>query len=203
MSTENEIKLITILTPLQSKEYAKMVDNHYRGLVFHLMKTFDFDKSTAEDVTQETFYKAAKMFYTFTDTKGKISTWLYTIAKNCAIDHYRKNKNRIKTNLSELKSNISEDKDTDFENVFISPKNTNADSNIINADLIKRLKLAFNKLSQKHNEIGTLYFIQEKTLNEISIILEMPLGTVKATIFRCRAMLQKNLKPAYKELVMS
>ncbi len=75
------------------KEYSKLVYNY----LYKLCK----DSTIAEELTQETFYKAMKSINKF-NSKYNFSTWLYTIAKNTLIDYKRKYKEDISLNDNKL-----------------------------------------------------------------------------------------------------
>jgi RNA polymerase sigma-70 factor (ECF subfamily) len=70
--------------------YKIYIDKIYRFIYF---KTHH--KETAEDLVSQTFFKALRSVKDFNPDKGEFSSWLYRIAKNCVIDHYRTRKSEV------------------------------------------------------------------------------------------------------------
>ena len=169
--------------------YVELV-NRYRDRLMNFVYRFTSDSEQSEDIVQETLIKlyTHKHYY---KKIAKFSTWIYTIAANYAKTELRKKKNRKITNLSQMSS---DEKDYDLPSV-----QPDTDQLIESEYLEKRIQSAINTLPLHFKTVIVLRDIQELSYDEISNIVEVPLGTVKSRINRARLQLQKDLKDLKKE----
>jgi RNA polymerase sigma-70 factor (ECF subfamily) len=159
----------------------------YKIAVYNLIYRMVKDKQEAEDLTQETFIKTFKSLPSFNEEYA-FSTWIFKIATNNCIDFFRKRKLKtysldkpIQYKTSEIQQ---EHPDPDF----------NAEKNMLARERSDMIKKAIDSLPEKYKEAIVLRHRQEKSYEEIAEMLDLPLGTVKARIFRAREMLNKALK---------
>lgn len=142
----------------------------------------------AEELSNDVFVKANRYLHSYDANKSKLNTWLYNIANSVIIDNFRKDKN--------LYLNINVDNYTDEKGnelfSFISDNKT--DSKIIRKELSNSIDIAFGSLKPKYIKIANLYFKEQKQYSEIAEICEIPIGTVKGMINRCREKLQEKLQ---------
>ena len=169
--------------------YVELV-NRYRDRLMNFVYRFTSDSEQSEDIVQETLIKlyTHKHYY---KKIAKFSTWIYTIAANYAKTELRKKKNRKITNLSQMSS---DEKDYDLPSV-----QPDTDQLIESEYLEKRIQSAINTLPLHFKSVIVLRDVQELSYDEISNIVEVPLGTVKSRINRARLQLQKELKDLKKE----
>ena len=169
--------------------YVELV-NRYRDRLMNFVYRFTSDSEQSEDIVQETLIKlyTHKHYY---KKIAKFSTWIYTIAANYAKTELRKKKNRKITNLSQMSS---DEKDYDLPSV-----QPDTDQLIESEYLEKRIQAAINTLPLHFKTVVVLRDVQELSYEEISNIVEVPLGTVKSRINRARLQLQKELKDLKKE----
>jgi len=169
--------------------YVELV-NRYRDRLMNFVYRFTSDSEQSEDIVQETLIKlyTHKHYY---KKIAKFSTWIYTIAANFAKTELRKKKNRKITNLSQMSS---DEKDYDLPSV-----QPDTDQLIESEYLEKRIQSAINTLPLHFKTVIVLRDVQELSYDEISNIVEVPLGTVKSRINRARLQLQKELKDLKKE----
>ena len=169
--------------------YVELV-NRYRDRLMNFVYRFTSDSEQSEDIVQETLIKlyTHKHYY---KKIAKFSTWIYTIAANYAKTELRKKKNRKITNLSQMSA---DEKDYDLPSV-----QPDTDQLIESEYLEKRIQSAINTLPLHFKTVIVLRDIQELSYDEISNIVEVPLGTVKSRINRARLQLQKELKDLKKE----
>lgn len=147
----------------------------------------------AEELSQEVFVRLHKHFDNYDVYKAKISTWLYTIANNLIIDHYR-------TDHSDRYQQVSNfvDSETGKETYqFTAPESYETENVMETNELRTKIECAFTSLKPKYKRIAELYFLEDKQYSEIAEICDVPLGTVKGMINRCREMLQNELKTAH------
>jgi len=168
------------------KAYKKLVDKYERALYFHILKMIK-DKEQVEDLVQETFVKAFDNLNTYS-TNYAFSTWLYRIATNHTIDYLRKKKLKTLSIDEPMKT-----KDGEME-MQLPDESAGTDRNIIRKQRQKIVQNAIDNLPEKYRKVIQLRHMEEKSYNEIADILDLPLGTVKAHIFRAREMLYKALK---------
>ena len=143
----------------------------------------DIDRS--EDLVQDTLLK----LYTHKDSYkeiAKFSTWLYTIAANFARTELRKIKTRKTFSVTELSRD-------DREFIFSSTDEGPGEENLAQ-NFEKNVQSALSELPDDFKTIIILRDIQELSYDEISKIVEVPLGTVKSRINRGRLKLQELLK---------
>ena len=115
---------------------------------------------------------------------AKFSTWIYTIARNLANTELRKKKRRKTTYLSQLS------KERQFE---IPAVQDDVDQSLQNEFINDRIQSAINNLPEHFKVVIILRDIQELSYEEISNIVEVPLGTIKSRINRARIQLQAEL----------
>ena len=166
------------------QSYIELV-NRYRDRLINFIYRFVNDTESAEDIVQDALLKVYTHKHYYKNI-AKFSTWLYTIAGNLAKTELRKKKTRKVTNLSQMGP-----EDKDFELTSNEPETDKATQNEY---LEKRIQIAINKLPLHFKTVTILREIQELSYEEISKIVDVPLGTVKSRINRARLQLQKELK---------
>jgi len=166
--------------------YKKIVDKYERALYFHILKMIK-DREQVEDLVQETFVKAFDNLNTYS-TNYAFSTWLYRIATNHTIDYLRKKK--LKTLSIDEPVNT---KDGDME-MQLPDQSASTDRSIIRKQRQKIVRNAIDDLPEKYRKVIEMRHMEEKSYQEIADVLDLPLGTVKAHIFRARELLYKALK---------
>jgi len=165
----------------------KRLMNKYHDAIFNFIYRMIRDKHQVEDLTQEAFIKAFASLKSFNDQYA-FSTWLYKIATNNSIDYIR----RRKLQLYSIDKPI-EAADSDY--TFELPDETyEADKDIIRGQKLQLLNDAIADLPEKYKKVIQLRHVEERTYEEIAKMLKLPIGTVKAHIFRAREILYKNLK---------
>jgi len=168
------------------KAYHKLRLKYYIP-IFKLINRMIRNREEVEDLTQEAFIKAFTSLASFNE-EYSFSTWLYKIATNNAIDQVRKRK--LQT-FSINKPIESDENDYSFELPDTDPE---PDQEMIAAQRRKMLDEAMNSLPAKYRQVILMRHVDEKEYQEIAKILKLPLGTVKAHIFRARELLYKRLR---------
>ena len=163
----------------------------YKDRLYNFLYGIVHDVELAEDLAQDTFLKV----YTNKDSYKelyKFSTWMYTIAKNLAFTELRKKKRRKTSSFSE----ISKD---DWEIQVPDSTAEAIEDEIMNAEKRRNIQNALLQISIDFRTIIILRDIQELSYEDISKIIEVPVGTVKSRINRGREKLYQLLKG--KELI--
>lgn len=165
------------------RAYSELV-NRYKDRLLNFIYRFVYDMDKAEDILQDTFLKLYTHKNSYREI-AKFSTWLYTIAGNLAKTELRKLKRRKTYSVSDLSRN-------DQEFVIQSPDgSTEYEAELINIE--KSIQTALNLLPIDFKTIIILRDIQELSYEDISRIVDVPIGTVKSRINRGRLKLQKLL----------
>lgn len=166
--------------------YAKLVEKYRKPLFFHISKLVK-DRDHIEDLVQEAFMKAFGNLKSY-NTDYAFSTWLYRIATNHSIDYLRKRKLQTLSIDEPIKT-----KEGEIE-IELPDESSQSDRDIIRKQRKKIIRKSIEDLPEKYRQVIEMRHMEEKSYQEISEILDLPLGTVKAHIFRAREMLYKSLK---------
>ncbi len=165
--------------------YKDLMEKYDRPIYFHIRKMIK-EKELVEDLVQEVFMKAFKNLETYSNEYA-FSTWLYRIATNHTIDYLRKKK------LQTLSINDPY-KTKDGEVEIQLPDETYAtDKKVIKKERKAIVQDAIANLPEKYRAVIQLRHMEEYSYDEIADELDLPLGTVKAHIFRARELLYKAL----------
>ncbi|HEY4613532.1 MAG TPA: sigma-70 family RNA polymerase sigma factor [Bacteroidota bacterium] len=185
-SREEDSRLIKEALRGHQKAFERL-KRKYHDSVFNLIYRMVREKDEVEDLVQEAFIKAFMSLASFNDEYA-FSTWLYKIATNNCIDYIRRKK------LSTFSINKPiESKDSEF--TFEVPDSSyEPDREMIELQKKNLFDAAINSLPPKYRKVIILRHSEEKDYQEIAEILKLPLGTVKAHIFRAREMLYKYLR---------
>ncbi|MCH8123166.1 MAG: sigma-70 family RNA polymerase sigma factor, partial [Bacteroidetes bacterium] len=140
-----------------------------------------------DDLVQECFIKAFSALNSYS-TDYAFSTWLYKIATNHTIDFLRKKK---LSTMSIDRPIQTKDGEVEYELPDVSYR---PDRHIVEDERRELIQEAISQLPQKYNRVIVMRHQQEKSYEEIARELNLPLGTVKAHIFRARALLYKYLR---------
>ena len=168
------------------KAYRELTERHQTA-IFHIVYKIVRDKETANDLVQETFMKAFTSLASYR-SEYRFSTWLYKIAANSSIDFLRKK--RIKAlSLDRTINDESGSREMDVPDYSYHPER----------DLERKeqrfsIEEAISSLPDKYREVIIYRHQDDKSYEEIADLLDIPLGTVKARIFRARELLKKKLK---------
>ena len=164
--------------------YVELV-NRYRDRLMTFVFRFVYDMEQAEDIVQDALLKlyTHKHYY---KNIAKFSTWMYTIAGNLAKTELRKKKSHKTINLSQMGP-----EDRDYELPAVEP---DTDELTQSEYIEKKIQAAIQQLPLHFRTVTILRDIQELSYEEISKIVDVPLGTVKSRINRARLQLQKDLK---------
>jgi RNA polymerase sigma-70 factor (ECF subfamily) len=185
-SKNEDILLIENALKGDQPSYDRLMKKYYK-LIQNLIYRMIFNKDDVEDLTQEAFIKAFNSLDKF-DKEYAFSTWLFKIATNNCIDYLRKKK---LTTFSIDKEIYHEDEDLRFE---IPDENYIPDRNMIEKQKEKVIEQAIDSLPEKYKQVIILRHKMDKEYEEIAAELKIPLGTVKAHLFRARELLNKYLK---------
>jgi len=179
---QQDIELVEKAKQGNQQAYAQLLGSYRDAIYFMLLKMVN-NPSDAEDLTIEAFGKAFKNIDQYTPSYA-FSTWLFKIATNNCIDFIRKKRG----------SHLSLDQTIDNEDglspsAILQSDHPDPEANMINQQKIMRLREVVNKLKPRYRNLIELRYFKEYSYEEISEELELPIGTVKAQLFRARELL--------------
>jgi RNA polymerase sigma factor (sigma-70 family) len=155
--------------------------NRYRDSIYFLILKMVNNSSDAEDLTIEAFGKAFRSLESYTP-KFAFSTWLFKIATNNCVDFIRK-KQISPTPFDLLQDNL------DTATVNIQSDLPDPEESLINRQKIAALKDIVSQLKPRYKSLIELRYYKEYSYEEISSELNLPIGTVKAQLYRAKTLL--------------
>jgi RNA polymerase sigma factor (sigma-70 family) len=168
------------------RAYEKLTSKYRRPLQFHVARMVK-DSEQVEDLVQEALVKAFNNLESY-NSNYAFSTWLYRITTNHTIDYLRKKKLQTTSIDKPIKTRDGE------LSIELQDEDTETDRAIIRKQRKEIITTAIENLPEKYRQVIEMRHIEELSYQEISDELDLPLGTVKAHIFRAREMLYKALK---------
>lgn len=163
------------------KAFARLLRKYKDAIYFMLLKMVN-NRSDAEDLTLEAFGKAFKNLHQYSPTYA-FSTWLFKIASNNCIDFLRKKKG---VHISIENTN---DQNENGEQLRLKSKEPNPEEKLIRQQKAILLRKVVRRLKPRYQALVELRYFREFSYEEIAKELNLPLGTVKAQLFRAREML--------------
>ncbi|MFZ2192617.1 MAG: RNA polymerase sigma factor [Candidatus Moraniibacteriota bacterium] len=162
--------------------YYILMQRYEEKILRYIRRISNFPRETIEDLGQEIFLKAYENINDF-DKSLKFSSWLYRIARNHVISHWRKNKND--------KMFLSYDVDENFKNMFEAEENVVKDlENKLTGEFILKV---LGGIRSDYREVLMLRFLEDKDYEEIGDILKKPIGTVGTLLSRAKKELKEEL----------
>jgi RNA polymerase sigma-70 factor (ECF subfamily) len=182
-TTVTDEKLIADFQAGNERAFVELVER-YKDRLINFVYRFLNDMTDAEDLVQETFLKVYKNKHAYREI-AKFSTWIYTIAGNLARSELRKRKRRKTFTMSQLS----------FADNEFTPVDPGKDTEgiVFNTYAGEEIMKAIKQLTEPFKTIIILRDIQELSYEDISTILDIPMGTVKSRVNRARLKLQETL----------
>ncbi len=162
------------------KAFASLM-NRYRDSIYYMLLKMVNNPYDADDLTIEAFGKAFRNLDSYTP-KFAFSTWLFKIATNNCVDFIRKKQ------LSPTPLDYVQDI-TDGPTVNIQSDLPDPEESLINHQKIATLKDIVSQLKPRYKSLIELRYYKEYSYEEISNELNLPIGTVKAQLFRAKTLL--------------
>lgn len=184
---KEDLKIIELaLTKGDPRAYNKLMSK-YRDPIFFMLYERVNDRELAKELTIEAFGKAFNKLNSYTP-KYAFSTWLFSIARNNCIDYLRKKK--LPTFSIDAKIEHSEGSQTSID---IQDHSDGPERKMMNKQRIQILRNIVEQLKPNYRDLVKLRYFKEYSYEEISEELKIPIGTVKAQLFRSREQLFKIL----------
>jgi RNA polymerase sigma-70 factor (ECF subfamily) len=146
------------------------------------------DDRVVEDLAQETFLKVFRALGSF-DRRGKLSTWIYTIANRVAIDHLRKNARRHEESLTDESGSDLEDQRTD-------PESPDPEDTLAREEVRRVVRKELARLPDDYRLALVYTAIEGLDYRTVADMLGIPVGTLKTNVFRGKQMLKEKITNA-------
>lgn len=169
------------------KAYAELMDRYKDSIYYMLLKMVN-DSDDADDLTIEAFGKAFNRLHQYTPNFA-FSTWLFKIATNNCIDFIRKKKK----NVLSLDNRYNND-DGDSLMIELKSEGRNPEQEAIREQKMIIMRDVVTRLKPRYKQLIEMRYFEELSYEEIAEQLDLPLGTVKAQLFRARDFLANILK---------
>ena len=180
-----DFRLVELAKEGDQKAYAELL-GRYRDAIYYMLLKMVNNPSDAEDLTIEAFGKAFKNIEQYTPNFA-FSTWLFKIASNNCIDFIRKKRG----------SHISIDQGQEEQDTLsdaIQASTLDPEENLIKQQKVNLTRTIVTKLKPRYRRLIELRYFKEYSYEEIAEELDLPIGTVKAQLFRARELLYNILK---------
>ena len=169
------------------KAFAELMERYRDSVYFMLLKMIN-NKDDADDLTIEAFGKAFHRLHQYTPSFA-FSTWLFKIASNNCIDFIRKKK----MNTFSLDKPFENDEGGEMR-FDVKADIPDPEEKVMKKEKIQMMRAVVEKLKPRYRNLIELRYFEELSYEEISDRLELPIGTVKAQLFRAREFLYNFLK---------
>ncbi len=182
LKAQQDIELVEKARRGDQLAYGELLGRYRDAIYFMLLKMVN-SPVDAEDLTIEAFGKAFKNIDQYTPNFA-FSTWLFKIATNNCIDFIRKKR----------AAHVSLDQSVDGEDSLtpsslIQSDSPDPESSMINEQKVKHMRNVVSKLKPRYRQLVELRYFKEYSYEEIAVELDIPIGTVKAQLFRARELL--------------
>ena len=161
------------LAARQFREAFELVLERFQDKVFRLSFAMLRSETLAEDMTQDVLMKVWKALPGYTGA-ASVSTWLYTITRNTCLTELKRRQNRPTVSLNA----------PEFEDVADAIPALQTTDPEGGAEMDAHALLA--RLPEKYRRAVTLFYLEQKSYEEVGAMLGLPLGTVKIFLFRAR-----------------
>jgi RNA polymerase sigma factor, sigma-70 family len=160
----------------------------YREPIYYLVLKMIRNESDAEDISIEAFEKAFQKLDQYTPQYA-FSTWLFRIATNHCIDFIRKKKLNT-TSIDE----VIDDGENPSRRIQVGGNTKDPEEKFIEKQKIDSMHNFVDQLDDPYKSLVVLRYFKELTYEEIADLRSIPLGTVKAQLFRARALLAELIR---------
>ncbi len=180
VNAQKDMKIISMALNGEERAYTELLHRYYDSIYFLLLRKIG-NNNDAEDLTMETFGKAFNSLKQYT-TAYAFSTWLYRIAINNCIDFVRKKKSRPQS--FDTGVDFYDPDNTHFESKYLNPEDL-----VIKEQKAVEVRKMIKTLKPRYANIIELRYYKEMSYEEIANEMQLPLGTIKAQLYRARKLL--------------
>ncbi|MBR6278840.1 MAG: sigma-70 family RNA polymerase sigma factor [Bacteroidales bacterium] len=179
-----DFQLVTMAQGGDQKAFTKLLSK-YRESVYFMIAKMVKNHDDAEDLTMDSFGRAFRNISLYKPTSA-FSTWLFRIASNNAIDYIRTNRQKTIS----IDKTQEEENETNYDAFpALIEGSKDPEENMISVQKSRIMRSVVDQLPEDYKHITEMRYFQEKSYIEISKELDLPIGTVKARLFRSRELL--------------
>lgn len=183
---KEDYALVKLALDGDQRAFAQLMERYRDSLYFMLFKMVN-NKSDADDLTIEAFGKAFKFLDQYTPDFA-FSTWLFKIASNNCIDFMRKKRNdHVSIDA------VVEDQNNDSM-LHLTAEGLDPEEDLIMQQKVSLMRIVVKKMKPRYRMLIESRYFKEMSYEEIAVKLDLPIGTVKAQLFRARELLYNILK---------
>ena len=184
--SQSDVELVAAALSGEQRAYGKLMER-YRDSIFFMVQKMINNREDADDITMESFGKAFSSLDKY-NSDYAFSTWLYRIAINNCIDFSRKKRIDIISIDNPNDDNEGNKKPQDYETDALDPE-----ENYMKQQRVLMMQNVLSQINSKYRKLIEMRYLQELSYDEIAEKLDMPLGTVKAQLFRAKDLLSNIL----------
>ena len=185
---QKDYELVLRATKGKDQQAFSFLMERYKDSIYFMLLKMVNNKDDADDLTIEAFGKAFNRLNQYTPNYA-FSTWLFKIATNNCIDFLRKKKK----NVMSIDNRI-QNKDGDTIMFELKSDATDPEQVAMKDQKIKLMRTYVKQLKPRYETLVEMRYFKEMSYDEISIELNLPLGTAKAQLFRAREFLYNIMK---------
>ena len=185
---KKDYQLVLKATVEKDQQAFGQLMERYKDAIYYMLLKMVNNNNDAEDLTIEAFGKAFNRLNQYTPSYA-FSTWLFKIATNNCIDFLRKKKK----NVMSIDNRIT-NKDGDEIMIDLRSDGMTPEQETIRDQKIQLMRSYVKKLKPRYETLVEMRYFKEMSYEEISSELGLPLGTVKAQLFRAREFLHNIMK---------
>lgn len=181
-------QLIQLIKQGNTELYSELMRRYQRKIlsfVYHMLKSSNMEL-IAEDLCSETFYKAFRSLHSFREVDASFSTWLYTIARNTVLSELRKQRSG---SVSLEESGY----------IPVAPAEIAPEQALLRNERMNLVREAINNLPEKQRSALILREYDQMDYQEIAVILNQSVSSVKSLLFRARTSVKLQLESYFFE----
>lgn len=184
--SETDVELVAAALNGNQRAYGKLMER-YRDSIFFMVQKMINNREDADDITMDSFGKAFSSLDKY-NSDYAFSTWLYRIAINNCIDFSRKKRIEVISIDIPPKDEEGSTQPKDFEATELGPE-----EKYMKKQRVLMMQNVLGQINIKYRKLIEMRYLQELSYDEIAEKLDMPLGTVKAQLFRAKDLLSNIL----------
>ena len=191
---QKDYELVLRATKNKDQQAFSDLMDKYKDPIYYMLLKMVNNNDDAEDLTLEAFGKAFNRLVQYTPNFA-FSTWLFKIATNNCIDFLRKKKKNVMSIDNRVSNNDGEEYMFEIKSDGMTPEQI-----AMNEQKIQLMRQYVKKLKPRYEILVEMRYFKEMSYEEISTELNLPLGTVKAQLFRAREFLYNIMKHSFETI---
>jgi RNA polymerase sigma-70 factor (ECF subfamily) len=191
---QKDYELVQRATKSKDQQAFSDLMEKYKDPIYYMLLKMVNNNDDAEDLTLEAFGKAFSRLNQYTPNFA-FSTWLFKIATNNCIDFLRKKKKNVMSIDNRVSNNDGDEFMFEIKSNGMTPEEI-----AVNEQKIQLIRKYVKKLKPRYEILVEMRYFKEMSYEEISVELNLPLGTVKAQLFRAREFLYNIMKHSFETI---